>query len=32
VGKASGFYSFEKTVNKALTKVLDQMNQLLAAR
>jgi hypothetical protein len=32
VGKASGFYSFEKTVNKALTKVLDQMNQQLAAR
>lgn len=27
VGKASGFYSFEKTIQKALTKVLDQMIQ-----
>jgi hypothetical protein len=32
VGKAKGFYSFEKTVSKALTKVLDQMNGQLAAR
>lgn len=30
VGKASGFYSFEKTVNKALTRVLDQMIQDLS--
>ncbi len=31
VGKASGFYSFEKTVNKALTRVLDQMVQEMSA-
>ncbi len=31
VGKARGFYSFEKTVNKALTRVLDQMIQEMNA-
>lgn len=29
--RAGGFYSFEKTVNKALTKVLDQMVRELAS-
>lgn len=31
VGKATGFYSFEKTVNKALTQVLNQMVHDLTA-
>ncbi len=31
VGRAKGFYSFEKTVNKALTRVLDQMIQEMSA-
>jgi hypothetical protein len=32
VGKAVGFYSFEGTVNKALTRMLNQMVRDLAAR
>jgi hypothetical protein len=32
VGKARGWYSFEKTVNKALTQVLNQMVHDLTAR
>jgi hypothetical protein len=32
VGKATGFYSFEKTVNKALTRVLNEMVGDLVAR
>ena len=31
VAKASGFYSFEKTVSKALTRVLDQMIRDMSA-